>query len=145
MLALSFLFPCNAKEQSECCWLRNLPSVVSPVNVSPIPHQLGKPSKLYKTKGDGNWLFSAISFSISGRQVCRQIVRNKIVEHMIGIESALRPDMNSSLENYLSRSGMKTQNDRKSDSFFTVANRYLCVLQSWFRLQVAKVFKTNVR
>ena len=107
----TFLFvPCSAKEQSECCWLLNLPSVVNPVNVSPIPQQLGKPSKLYKTIGDGNCLFRAISFSISGRQVYHQIVRNKIVEHMIAIESALRPHMNSSLDNYLGRSGMIKQN-----------------------------------
>ena len=107
----TFLFvPCNAKEQSECCWLLNLPSVVNPVIVSPIPQQLGKPSKLYKTIGDGNCLFRAISFSISGRQVYHQIVRNKIVEHMIVIESAMRPRMNSSLDNYLGRSGMIKQN-----------------------------------
>ena len=93
-----------------CCSLLNLPSVVNPVNVCQIPQQLGKPSKLYKTKGDGNCLFRAISFSISGRQVYHQIVRNKIVEHMIAIESALRPHMNSSLDNYLARSGMKNQN-----------------------------------
>ena len=107
----TFLFvPCIAKEQSECCWLLNLPSVVNPVNVSLIPQQLGKPSKLYKTIGDGNCLFRAISFSISGRQVYDQIVRNKIVEHMIAIESPLRPHMNSSLDNYLGRSGMIKQN-----------------------------------
>ena len=37
------------------------------------------------------------------------IVRNKIVEHIITIESALRPHMNSSSDNYLVRSGMKKQ------------------------------------
>ena len=89
-----------------------MPSVVNPVNVSQIhvPQQLAKPSKLYKTKGDGNCLFRAISYSISGRQLFHNIVRNKIVEHMITIENALRPHINCSLDNYIARSGMKEQN-----------------------------------
>ena len=57
----TFLFvPCNAKEQSLCCSLLNLPSVVKPCSVSRIPQQLGKPTKLCKTQGDGNRLFRAI-------------------------------------------------------------------------------------
>ena len=57
----TFLFvPCNAKEQSLCCSLLNLPSVVKPCSVSRIPQQLGKPTKLCKTQGDGNCLFRAI-------------------------------------------------------------------------------------
>ena len=32
------------------------------------------------------------------------------MEHMIAIESALRPHINSSLDNYLARSGMQNQN-----------------------------------
>ena len=102
--------PCIAEELSVCCSLLNLPSVVNPVNVCQIPQQLGKPSKLYKTKGDGNCLFRAISYSICGRQVYHHIVRSKIVEHMIAIESTLLPHINSSLDNYLARSGMKNQN-----------------------------------
>ena len=105
-LYCSFVFtPCSAKEQSVCCSLLNLPPVVNPVNVSqiPVPQQLAKPSKLYKTKGDGNCLFRAISYSISGRQLYHNIVRNKIVEHMITIENALRPHINCSLDNYINK------------------------------------------
>ena len=87
-----------------------MPSVVNPVNVSRIPQRLGKPLKLYKTQGDGNCLFRAISYSITGRQVYHHIARNKIVEHMIAIESALKPHINSSLDDYLAHSGMKMQN-----------------------------------
>ena len=106
-----FLFvPCNAKEQSLCCSLLNLPSVVNPLNVSRTPQQLGKPSNLRKTQGDGSYLFHAISYSISGQQVYHHIDRNKIVEHMIAIESALQPHINSSPDNCLTRSGMKKQN-----------------------------------
>ena len=48
--------------------------------------------------------------SISGGQVYHHIVRNKIVEHMTAIESALLPHINSSLNNYLARSRMKKEN-----------------------------------
>lgn len=66
----TFLFvQCNAKEQSLCCSLLNLPSVVKPCSVSRIPQHLGKPAKLYKTQGDGNCLFHAISYSATCRQV----------------------------------------------------------------------------
>ena len=40
----TFLFvPCNAKEQSGCCSLLKLPSVVNPVTVTRTPQRLGKP------------------------------------------------------------------------------------------------------
>ena len=66
----TFLFvPCNAKQQSLCCSLLNLLSVVKPCSVSQIPQQLGKPTKLYKTQGDANCLFRAISCSVARRQV----------------------------------------------------------------------------
>lgn len=107
----TFLFvPCNAKKQSLCCSLLNLPSVVKPCSVSRIPQQLGKPTKLYKTQGDGNCLFRAISYSVACRQVYHRIVRNKIVEHRRAIENALRPHLNNSLGDYLAHSGMKKQN-----------------------------------
>ena len=64
----TFLFvPCNAKEQSLCCSLLN--TVVKPCSVSRIPQQQGKPTKLYKTQGDGNCVFRAISYSVARRQV----------------------------------------------------------------------------
>lgn len=64
----TFLFvPCNAKEQSLCCSL--LDTVVKPCSVSRIPQQQGKPTTLYKTHGDGNCLFRAISYSVARRQV----------------------------------------------------------------------------
>ena len=39
------------------------------VCVSTWPQQLGKQTKLYKTQGDGNCLFRAISYSVARRQV----------------------------------------------------------------------------
>ena len=66
----TFLFvPCNAKEQSLCCSLLNLPLVGKPCSVSRIPQQLGEQTKLYKTQGDGNCLFWVISYSVARRQV----------------------------------------------------------------------------
>ena len=122
----TFLFvPCNAKEQLLCCSLLNLPSVVKPCNVSRIPQQLGKPSKLFKTQGDGNCLFRAISYSVARRQVYHYIVRNKIVEHMLAVEDALRPHLNSSLDDYLAHGGMKKQNIWGTDIVILTASSLL--------------------
>ena len=51
---------------------------------------LGTPSKLIQILGDGNCLFQALSYPITGRQIYYTRVRAQIINHM-----------NSSLDSYL--------------------------------------------
>ena len=70
---------------------------------------LDKPSKLYRIVGDGNCLFRALSYAITGRQNYHCLVREKIVQHMRHNEHALLAHMNGSVNDYLARTGMRNQ------------------------------------
>ena len=50
----------------------------------------GTPSKLIQIPGDGNCLFQALSYAVTGRQIYYTRVRAQIINHM-----------NSSLDSYL--------------------------------------------
>ena len=67
---------------------------------------LGPPSKTIKINGDGNCLFRALSYAITGRQTYHEIIRMKIIQHMKSIENDLRPHLNCSLDKYLQSSKM---------------------------------------
>ena len=66
--------------------------------------------RTYQVTGDGNCLFRSFSYTITGRQAYYKNIRQKIVAHMLKIESALQPHIKSSAYDYLARSGMR--NDR---------------------------------
>jgi hypothetical protein len=57
--------------------------------------------------GDGNCLFRALSYFLTGRQTYHMILRQKIVDHVNSIEHVLRPHMNSSVDHYLATSNMR--------------------------------------
>ena len=105
-----FLFiPCDSTHQTYLCSLLDLPLAVARKSKSELPKPLGKPTKLCKIQGDGNCLFRSLSYLVTGRQVYHKIIRSKIVEHMRNIENSLHPHINSSLEEYLVRTGMNSQ------------------------------------
>ena len=86
------------------CFLVNLPLVLP--HATKVPKILTKPATLHNILGDGNCLFRALSYVITGRQVYHTVVRYKILDHMSSIENQLLPHMNMSLSNYIQLSGM---------------------------------------
>ena len=67
---------------------------------------LGQASKLFHILGDGNCLFGALSYVITGHELYRAQIRHKIINHMENIEKFLVPHMNTSLNCYLDKTGM---------------------------------------
>ena len=67
---------------------------------------LGQPSKLLHILGDGNCLFRALSYVITGQQLYHAQIRHEIINHMMNIEKFLMPHMNTSLNCYLDKTGM---------------------------------------
>ena len=55
---------------------------------------------------DGNCLFRALSYIITGRQVYHAQVRNKSINHMRSIENVLVPHINTTLKCYLHKTGV---------------------------------------
>ena len=72
------------------------------------PKTLGKPTKIYKIQGDGNCLFRALSYLITGRQSYHSHVRTKVIEHMKDIEAILQPHIDGNVRDYLARTRMAT-------------------------------------
>lgn len=70
---------------------------------------LEKPSKLYQIVGDGNCLFCALAYAITGTQNYHSLVRERIVLHIKDNEHALLARMNGSLNKYLARTEMRNQ------------------------------------
>ena len=79
------------------------------------PKLLTTPTNLHQILGDGNCLFRAPSYVITGRQVYHYLVRQKIVSHMRDIENLLRPHMNMSLNDYIQSTGMAQESVWGSD------------------------------
>ena len=100
-----YFTPINEISQRFMCSIVELPVIVKPKSMLPKP--LGSPSKLYHTRGDGNCLFRCLSYVLTGRQVYHTTLRTKILSHMRDIENELRPHMNCSLDEYLTRSSME--------------------------------------
>ena len=104
-MACPFSFnPVDQNAQRFMCSLINLPQVCP--HATKVPEMLTKPAKLYKIVGDGNCLFRALSYVITGRQVYHSVGRHKILDHMRTIENQLLPHMNMSLSDYVQSSGM---------------------------------------
>ena len=86
-----------------------MPLIVKHKNCLETVKTLEKPSKLYQIVGDGNCLFRALSYAITGRQNYHSLVREKIVQHIRHNEHALLAHMNGSVNLYLARTGMTNQ------------------------------------
>ena len=69
---------------------------------------LGPPLEKHSIQRDGNCLFRALSYIVTGRQTDHHILRSKVIEHMKTIEVYLLPHMKCSLENYLQKSQMRS-------------------------------------
>ena len=95
--------PCDEGSHTFMCSIINLPLVVKHCSKPSKP--LGKPSKLFQILSDGNCLFQALSYTITGRQVYDTPVRAEIINHMRHIKHFL-PHMNTSLASYLANSQM---------------------------------------
>ena len=67
---------------------------------------LGKASKVIHILDDGNCLFRALPYAVSGRQVYHTQMRAQVINHMYHIEHFLLPHMNRSLNSYLANSHM---------------------------------------
>ena len=99
--------PIDENAQRFLCSLVDLPLIFP--HARKISKPLNKPIKLYNIIGDGNCLFRALSYIITGRQIYHMTVRHKILEHMRSIENLLLPHMNMSLNNYFLASGMANE------------------------------------
>ena len=95
---------CNEGSQSRMCSVMNLPLVVK--HNFKTSKKVGQPSKLLHILGDGNCLFRAFSYVITGRQTYHMKVREQIINHMRDIETLLLPHMNTSLKGYLAKTKM---------------------------------------
>jgi len=86
------------------CSVTNLPLLVKHCLKPCKP--LGTPSRLFQILVDGNCLFRALSYAVTGRQVYHTQIRAQILNQMKHIEHFLLPHMNSSLDSYLANSQM---------------------------------------
>ena len=75
------------------CSVLDLPLVAKHKSL-PESKILEYPSKLYNIVCDGNCLFRALSYAITGRQVYHKQIRQKIVQHMREIEPYIQPHIN---------------------------------------------------
>ena len=103
--ACSLFAPVNESAQKKLCSKVNFPLIIK--HRPRKSNVLGPPSEKCSIVGDGNCLFRALSYVITGRQSYHKTIRAKIIEHMKTIEDQLQPHMNCSLENYLQMSKMK--------------------------------------
>ena len=81
-------------------------SVVKPSFFAPSP-AIKPPRRRYRTKGDGNCYFRAISYILTGSEKDHSFVRNLVIQHMNGpMKEQLQNYMSDKMENYLDKSGM---------------------------------------
>jgi len=97
-------WPLNEKSQLFCCSIVKLPIITQHTEQPLKP--LGQPSKLFHILGDGNCLFRALSYVITGQQLYHAQIRHEIINHMMNFEKFLMPHMNTSLNCYLDKTGM---------------------------------------
>ena len=119
------LHPCNLEDQVFLCSLLKVPLVVKH-NSKELSKPLGKPTKLYRMQGDGNCLFRSLSFLVTGRETYHSDVRQKVVEHMMMIETYLLPQISFSiLEEYFAHTRMKNQSAWGTDVEILAASSLL--------------------
>ena len=86
---------------------------------------LEKPSKLYRKVSDGNCLFLALSDAITGRQNCHTLVREKIEQRTRHNGHAVLIHTNGSVNEYLVRTGMRSQHVWGTDVEINAASSLL--------------------
>ena len=88
--------------------------------------ELGKPTQMFRIADDGNCLFRALSYAMTGRQRYHANTREKIVDHMKDIDSFfLMPYIKTSLNCYLHTSGMAQSGVGGTDIEILVASSLL--------------------
>lgn len=112
----NFLFsPIDKNTQKNLSTLLDLPLEDYVSYCHDVKLSLHKPSKVQQVLGDGNCLFRALSYVITGRQSYHCDIRRKIVLHMREIENLLLPHINMSLDSYLEQSGMTNEGSWGTD------------------------------
>ena len=102
-----FIFnPNTQNSQNFMCSLIGLPLMSKHKIQHPKMIKNSCPAKIHKITGDGNCLFRALSYAITGRQIYHGLIRQKILNHMREIENLLYPHMNMPVEIYFAQSGM---------------------------------------
>ena len=101
----------DCQAQGFMCSLVDLP-LISKHSFEMPKKPLTTPTKFYYIQGDGNCLFRALSYAVTGRQVYHASLRHKIVNHMREIENLLQPHIGMSLIDYLNSSRMAIKNDK---------------------------------
>lgn len=104
-----YFIPLNENSQNLMCSLLGLPLISMHKIQHPKMLKNAQPAKIHNISGDGNCLFRALSFAITGRQIYHRLVRQKILNNMREIENLLYPHMNMSLDMYLAQSGMANE------------------------------------
>jgi hypothetical protein len=97
--------PIDKTTQKKLSTLLNLPLTDYVLYCHDVKLLLHEPSKVHLILGDGNCLFCALSYVITGRQSYHTHIRSKNI-HMREIENLLSPHINMSLVSYLEQSGM---------------------------------------
>ena len=83
---------------------------------------------MFRIADDGNCLFRALSYAITGRQRYHANIREKIVDHMKDIDSFfLMPYTNTSLNCYLHTTGMVQSGGGGTDIEILVASSLLSI------------------
>lgn len=67
---------------------------------------LGRPRRLYKTKGDGNCYFRAISYILTVTEENHSILREKVIQHM-------KTDLSNQMMNYLNQNVVQYVNNSR--------------------------------
>ena len=119
---LSFV-PVNKDSQKVLASMLNLPVIKAHENIQ--SKAIGSPSTSFNVQGDGNCLFRALSYAVTGRQIYHNIIRQKIIQHMSTIEHLLKPHMNDSLKDYLNRTKMSRQGTWGTDVELFAASHLL--------------------
>jgi hypothetical protein len=118
-----FIPPTKDLQQSLCNTL-NLPLKCEHEPCS--NKNLGRPTKIHKIKGDGNCLFRALSYAITGSQGYHKEVRENVINHMKNIETLLLPHMkNKPLNSYLDSSRMANTDSWGTDVEIIAASSLL--------------------
>lgn len=115
--------PLSETSQSFLCSKIKLPLVVKHCKKS--VKELGKPTQMFRIADDGNCLFRALSYAITGRQRYHANIREKIVDHMKHIDRFLTPYIKTSLNCYLHTTGMAQSGVGGTDIEILVASSLL--------------------
>jgi hypothetical protein len=116
-----FIPPTKDLQQSLC----NTLSLTLECEHEPCSNKnLGTPTEIHEIKGDGNCLFRALSYAITGSQGYHKEVREKVIKHMKIIEKLLLPHIKN-LSSYLDSSRMANTDSWGTDVEIIAASSLL--------------------